>query len=104
MNRFREPVLPSFPQSSSGNPLPAVLLDARLETAGMTGLEQSVHRQEPPSFGGVSKPALSPAEGACARENRQSLRWAFLLPRFQPPGRHAERPFMDSPSAGVFTG
>ena len=42
MNRSTESLFPSFPQSSSGNPLPALLLDARLETAGMTGLEQSV--------------------------------------------------------------
>ncbi len=33
----------------------------------------SVRPEEPPSFGGVSKPVLSPVEGGCRGENRQSL-------------------------------
>ena len=52
-------------------------LDARLKTAGMTGLEQAVHGQQPPSSGGVSKGArrefvckaasglYAPARGRC---------------------------------------
>ena len=83
--RANEPLSPrfslaSFPQSSSGNLSSALPLDARLKTAGMTELEQTVHGQEGPIFSGaVSKRAGLDETSRASRVKGERISLAALL-------------------------
>jgi radical SAM family uncharacterized protein/radical SAM-linked protein len=84
-------VLPSCPQSSSGNPLPTPRLDARLKTAGMTGSDQSVHGQ--PAEASASR-ARSLAENSANQGNAEE--WLSA-------GGEALSPALDHAAAQVQT-
>jgi penicillin-binding protein 1C len=65
---------------------PDVLREPQHERSGSHVIQNdeqcSVRPEEPPSFGGVSKPVLSPVEGGCPREDRPALyseATAFLI-------------------------